>query len=425
MKLEIPSPDGPKKDETELSDELWIAVMICVVMLFFGWFFLIVPQTNEEPDPLSYIEDVEEREEYRDRLRFEEMLEEGRYFVENWDLQERARALSVGPREITEEICTHRLEAIKEGSLPIDEREALLGVVKRRSNDAPWTCLLRVYLREELPDGELKGELDEFWDEVEELDEGSRIMAGVMADFRTSRDRPEVDRFYRWLRRCAIAFNYGAASQCQRLARQLAPKLGSDMLELVLIHLDDDRLTAEELLDSADALVELSSHGQPESWYIEETRTLPDYDVDFRLGALFVLCRLVNSPSRGVRTDVTKRLGRVASISGRPDNPYMVYRWREACKMAYGDTADPHGAAPMLSVFSGEEPTVDYSMNGLYRDGYCEEDEERPVWFCGADQWNVSSTRVGSVLGEFFARTAYVEWFELDELAELMPILTE
>lgn len=423
-KLYIPAPDE-KKDPTELSHELWVAVMISAALIFGGWYFWILPQTQQPPDPLAYIEDVQEREEMRDRLRFAEVAEEEKWRPEMAEEEERARIYALAPRMMTEALCEEQKEALAKGEVPEDQAAALLESVERRSREAPWTCLVRQYLRGELPEEEPLAEaVAGFWQEVEEQWAHGALLEGAIDAFRESRDRPENERFYSWLRRCGMRGDYQSSPACRRLLRQLAPAQGSELLEMIQVHLSDEELAERDLIEVVQALGTFAVRGQPASWQVLETAKLPDYDPDFRLGAIYYLCRMVHSPAEAVVKEARQQLGRVAEVGGRPANPHMTYRWQRACRAAFGNTEDLNEPVPVLDVLiqveEGEEPVLDYGMKALVAAGVCQEEEGYPLWFCGAERWTGGRESPQRVMATRFAESGYVEWGKKEqEVAEI------
>lgn len=427
MKLEVPAPEAPpSRDETQISIELWIGLVLSVLVIFFGWIAWVQPQTEPADDPFGHIEDEDDREAQRERAQFEEMVDSGRIDRIDWsDRQEEAtRIFQIGPRDATEVVCRQYQQELSEGMMPRPMMRALLRAVSRRADDAPWTCLVDRYLHDALPDDSaLSDEVVSFWRDVEWVEHHGAIMAGVVADFHGAEQRVDTEQFRQWLRRCAIAVDYGAAEACQRLIADEAPHYGADLLETLIDHLDEDDVDERDLRLASQALTYFARYGQPLDWTIEETPELPDYNVDFRLGALFLLCRFINSPDEEIREYAVEGFGRVAEVAGRPTSPHMQYRWRKSCRHAFGDAEDPPARLPMLGVVSldGDEETVDYGMQTLIDAGYCEAEPGVPLWYCGAQHWTGGGEAIRRVLGNYFALTSYIEWYEIEELAQVMP----
>ncbi len=426
MKLEIPAPEESLPgDETQISMELWIGLVLSVLVIFFGWLFWIQPQMEEEDDPFQHIEDPEEREAERERAQFDEWVERGRMERIDWTdrPQEAVRVLEVGTRQATEVVCSQFRESLGASTAPRAMTQALLRAVSRRIDDAPWTCLLEMYLDDGVfEEGALVDEMALFWRDVQWVDAHGFIMAKVIADFLAAEEYPQSKNFDRWLRRCAMTMRYEAAPVCQQLAAQKKIRHGEDLLEMVIRQLDAPDVDIRDLALASQALAYFARYGQPREWRIEETDTLPDYDVDFRLGAVFMLCRLINSPDEEVREFAVDGLGRIAEVTGRPTSPHMQYRWRKSCRFAFGDADDPPARLPMLGVVSikEDEEQSDYGMETLVDAGYCEREEGLPIWYCGAERWTGGGEAIRRVLGNYFALTSYIEWYEIEELAEVI-----
>lgn len=422
QQLTIPAPE--EQDTTALSMELWSGITASIVLIALGWAFWILPQTHQEKDPFEHIEDPVQREAVRDRADLDMLYAAGMHVSADWRSSERrARAFETASSTITEFLCERQRDELKEGTLSEEETNALLEKIEARSIDAPWTCLFRIYLRDELEVAILEQALSAAWSDVETMEVLGGSMARALAVYREERHRPEDPRFYRWMRRCALqASAYPASQECRRLARQLAPEHGADLLELILLQLDED-LSTQELMEIAAALSSLAASGQPESWKVVETRALPDYDVDFRFGALHQLCRMINSANEEIYRAVGEALGRVSGITTRPTSPFTVYRWRQTCRSAFGSPESRSEPVPMLGILVEVEGTdkfrADYTMNTLIERGLCDNPEGAPNWFCGAEQWTGGGEPIRRVMGRYFAETAYVHWYEPEELAHI------
>ncbi|RAL23912.1 hypothetical protein DL240_07125 [Lujinxingia litoralis] len=377
-----------------------------------GWALWVVPQQGEEVDPLAELSPAERQD------------REAELEYEGWDLGaidvgaleggERARAVTYGPRALGEALCEWGLEH----AAPEDELWAALGdVVSRRSERAPWTCLVRGYLGGGLEaPAQLVREMDGFWDEVEK-GEHQGVVAGVVDEMREERRRPESERFYTWLRGCAARQVGQLPRRCLKMVRQLSPGQGRDVLEMIDRQLEGNP-EVEVILEMSAALGRLALVGQPEDWRVHEAAGLPDYDVDLRQGALFSMCRLMNSPEPEVRDDAAQRLAKIAQVAMRPTDEYVQYRWLKTCRIVFGDReAYDERAFPYLGVVdaAGEmEPRYAYAE--LVDLGLCEEQEGAPLWLCGARRWTGGVKRLSDVLADDFLVSRYVEWLELDEV---------
>ena len=425
MKLEIPAPgESTRQDSSALADELWIGIVLSALVAFFGWFLWIEPQRVAEEEPYADVEDEEERQYLRDLAVFEDMVRLETMDRVDWhEEQDRAaRLFEIGPRQATEIVCEEYRAEPGLGRLPQSVSRALLQRVSRRSHDAPWTCLSDAYWSGELPeDREIFTEVAAFWEEAQSLERHGRLMDGVVRELLYRNALPDDDRFRSWVKRCALAMEYGAVTACQQVLEELSPRLGEDILLTALAMLDDPQLSEGDLDLVIDALAHLARYGQPDAWTILETAQLPDYDVDFRLGALFQLCRLMHIPDEDIHFQVARGLGRVSGYAVSPTTPHLRYRWRSSCRLAFGDPDRPDRPVDLLHVAhetdDGEE-VLELGLRGAVEHGHCEVEEGLPLWFCGARRWTGGNRTIQTVLGDYFALTAHANWYELDYLPQ-------
>lgn len=421
-KLEIPAPDEPRReDDTTLSLELWVGCSLILVLSFFGWF--LWPGSDDEPDPYAHIEDEEQRAEKRDRDTFSEWVDDGTISDKDWRQKSdrAARVFEVGPRRAAELVCEQYRDDITEQQAVA---RALVRAVDRRFEDAPWSCLMELYLDDELADEtNLHDAITSFWEDIQFADEHGGVMEATVSDFKKRKAVSDSERFDRWLRRCAIAVDYEAASRCRELMRMRSSDFEADLLEVLLTLIGDDEVTRGDLRLAAEALTEFSDRGQPDDWRIDETEALADYDVDFRLASLFFLCRLMNSPDEMVQRWAADGLGSLSGVGGRAADPDMQRRWRSTCRRAFGDPDNPHMDAPFLGVLveRGGQMKHDYGLESLIGSGLCPVDDERPYWYCGARRWTGGGDSIQDVLGYHFSRTSYVEWADDGAPAFVLP----
>lgn len=431
MKLEVPDPEQPEViDETQLSMELWVGLVISAVLIFFGWFFWVHPQVTEQSGDNREAEDDEQQRVIDDRAEFEQMVARDQLDGVDWlDNPDRAaRAIEVGPRKAAETACTAYEEAIADGDAPRDVTRLLRQSVARTAEQTPWNCLLRLYLDDRLhADGALTDELADFWETAETLDDHGDIMADVIdAD---PQHWPRGERFSRWLQRCAFAVDYPPGERCRRQLNATNDE-ADDLLEALIAHLGSTTGSPEEVHEelhfdlklAAQTLSTFARHGQPEGWHIVETDALPDYDVDFRLGAMFMLCRLVNAPDSDVRQAAIDGLQSVGEIAPRPANPHIQFRWMRSCAQAFGDPEDAHRDNPLLavSVIDDGEKTVDYGLDLLVEEQLCEPEPGYPTWFCGAERWTGEGRPIRRVMARNFAEAGYVEWLEPEDFRQVV-----
>ena len=434
MKLEIPGDNTDHTDDTTISFELSVGLALAALLILIGWMFWIQPQQGQ-PDPTVEVDTDGDRPTIASRS--DDRGPDHDFSADtdpaDWDERsdELAAVFEAGPRKAAEAACRRYADDIEHNRLPRDAARTLRQGVSRLSGAAPVGCLTRLYLEDRLDeDAELTYEFEQFFAGVATFDAHGEAMAIVVEEFADD-GLPESERFERWLRRCALTMHYDAAPACRRIAQEHFSDDGADLMELLLVHLadtDDDADEVHERYDAdleltADALGYFARYGQPDDWHIEETDELPDYNVDFRLAAVFQLCRMMNAPDEQVQTWAADALGYIAGVAARPHNPHMHYRWRASCRLAFGDPDDAQQYVPALGVamLDGDEQTVDYGLDTLVDHDHCELRDGYPDWFCGSQRWTGGPDSIRSVLGHYFARTGYVEWYELDELAEVMP----
>ena len=421
-KLEIPAPgEEPKVDESQISMELWVGMVLAAMVIFFGWFLWIHPQEAVPEDPFEEIDDEEERRDARDRAEFEALVTMDRLHRVDWvdEMDRGARAVELGPRQAAEEVCRQWRPHLAKGELSREANLALLQTTSRRAGHSPWSCLLKSLLSRELdPESALAAEVATFWGEVYAMTEHEEIMERVMGEILREGWSTEEESFRWWVRRCALANEYRPHQKCQRLLARQTPRHGEDYLELILLHISDDDASLGDLLLAVGSLNYLVQFGQPSGWVVESAGPVEDYDEAIQLGALFTLCRLTNAPEEMLRQQAVSALGRIAEVSNRPTNPHTQFRWRETCRYAFGDRVDPHQPVEVEGVLTVTDALgrTDYSMRPLEASGYCSGDEDLPSWYCGVERWTGDGERIRRVMSYYFAHTSYIEWYDVDEV---------
>ncbi|RDV36658.1 hypothetical protein DV096_18110 [Bradymonadaceae bacterium TMQ3] len=409
-KLVIPAPGEEAQREGELDAGLWGGLALSLTVAVLGWGVWVVPQQGEQVDPLAELSPAE-RQAHVASEAFSKW-DVNAVDVGALDEEERLRALEFGLRALTEKICSWHVE---ESGADAPEWDTLALVVSRRSERAPWTCLVRGYLGERF-EGELARSMDGFWAEVEG---GAHqlLVAEVVDAMREERDRPETERFYRWLRGCAALQQGSLPTSCLKLTRQISPAQGGDVLAMIDRQLEGSP-EVEVLLEMSAALGRLAEYGQPAAWRVVEAEGLPDYDVDLRLGALFSMCRMMNSPDARVRDDVAQRLARIARVGLRPTDAYVHYRWLKTCRIMFGDRQeyDERAFAYLGVIDVQRQMQPRYAYSELAELEMCEPQDEMPLWLCGARRWTGGRRAMADVLADDFVVSRYVEWLELDEV---------
>lgn len=437
MKLEIPDPDEPTTTQHShaLSMELTISLALSALLVLAGWLWWIQPQQHQAGDDgdatAAQTERTSEPAMPSEEPGRHDQLTVGDHEPSEARLKQIAQVFEAGPRSASEQACDYLSDNIVTGQLTRDVERPLRQSVARLGDSAPYGCLLRLYLEQGLPsDSELTHEVERFWNSIAALDDHGDVMASVVEHFQRN-SAPDAGMFDHWLRRCALAVDdYPAAPQCRQLVQQRHPQI-NDPLELVLAHLSTPGISSTQFNDefafdfeiATDVLTHLARYGQPDDWKIAETEVLPNYDADIRLASTFQLCRLMNAPHDEIQAHAAAGLGYIAEVADRPHNPYMPYRWRKTCRLAFGDLDAPQGDVPLLGVAShdGDDTTVDYGLGALIEHELCDQYDGYPSWYCGAEAWTGDEESLRQAMGMHFAETGYVEWYELDELAEQIP----
>ncbi len=416
-KLHIPGPDHTPKEEAFGDVEL--GALICAILAVSLLYYFSQSVT---PDPMQGMT-LAEREaaemvkklsrkakaERKMAMSFDEtsasVLEK-----HAWTTEELLAVLRFGKRETAEAACRARAGQFEAKTVSDPFRLELLKAVDRREERAPYTCLSHLFFAGKIKVYEdLEKELEEFWSEAENFEGNARLAGSVVDDFRKTRQRPESPRFFNWLRQCALNQEYEGATRCQLMLRTISPSEGADMLELVSKHLDATQERAEDIPLIIKATGHLTRNGQPPSWKVKETKALPDYDVDFRQGSLYMLCRFVFSPNREHSVLAAEQLGDVANYGARQYDDKLLKRWRYACYDAFKKSDDPD-AVKVLGVWDGEEGSKPvYTLTPGKTLSRCEQKPEYPIWYCGASAWNGEGKPLDSALGDFFVDTRDIE----------------
>ncbi|MFU8802912.1 MAG: hypothetical protein ACNA8W_03790 [Bradymonadaceae bacterium] len=413
-KLQVPAPGQKPVDSTELDDTLFYSLMLCVILVVLGYFFWIAGDDEVEIEGQESAQAVHlsQAQEAQDLNEFAAMSEE-ELKAHRWDEAGLVQVMQHGPGEAADVACEHLKPRLESGEVGRQVHLAMLESVTRRHPQAPWSCLTRLFLDEKLSDElGIHKELETFWKEVETFESHVGLAANLVAGFRTSRNRPESERFYRWLRLCGAHLEYPASGECHRLLRQISPAQGEDLLLMIDKHLEETSLPVHELEIIIHGLGHLATNGQPMRWKIEETRALPAYDVDFRQGAVFMLCRLVNSPNEELSRLAAQRLSRAASVVARTGDPHLIFRWRAGCRLGFGvDDADEYIPVPLLAVWTGDdEEQPRYSLKDAIERGDCKPREGHPSWTCGSSRWTGEGKPLQLALLDLFTHSRYIEW---------------
>jgi hypothetical protein len=409
-KLQIPGPHE-HNDFTEIDTSIVLTWAICMLLCIAAFFFF----RDRRPDPTPPPPDdpVEAR-----KLELDERTSER---AENFDAskfgpKDAVAVFRHGPRKQAETACSSLVGDLSDATLNHEVHLELLKTVDRRSEHAPWTCLLENFLAKKIsPDLDVYDELGEFWSDMQQFKAPAEIVASVLEDIRRTRHRPERDAFYSWLRLCALHPQYAAGNACLALVDQLSPNQGKDVLGMVEKHLDVRGPTAlqTDMPVIIAGLGQLARQGQPDAWTHEgpsnDLASEGDDDRSFRIGATFVLCRLAHSPIEDVASKAALQLAEVATVAARATDENLLTRWRESCAIAFHRDTTNKGAA--LAVWNGQAGQApDYTLAWAEERGDCPARDDRPLWHCGVELWQGQDQALDLAMMGFFTETRYVEW---------------
>ena len=414
QKLRVPGPDESPHEEDEHGDSLVVAAALSLVLglsFFLYQYELSQTPTSDHTDaPTTNAQDDESSELERRAERLEVLYGGDKLADYRWGPRDIRAAYRFGPRGVAEMGC-RRTFGERAGELRTDEvSRELLSALDRRVAHAPWSCLFRAFFSDnrQLDDG-IASELGDLWETIRAFDGPGRTVATVVRDFAADGFFPDDPTFRRWARLCALNFETHEGGACRELLGSVAPSQGSDLLEVVEVHLRETDLNPTYDLPILIAgLGHLAAEGQPPGWRIVETDALPDYDTDLRLGAIFYLCRFVNSPDTPIAERASKALSRAADYGVRAGDRTRRPRWLAACRHAFGTTEDGAWAAPALAVWTGDRADPPrYALTHAVDRGDCEVRDGHPRWYCGSAKFNGSTP---GELTDFYVETSGMEW---------------
>ncbi len=436
-KLHVPSPHERNVDRSAL----WIGLLAAFLAFLLAAIGLSrldqkrdIARMQKDPTttPAGVPLDPMQLELKQQRKRSQELsrMNPGDFDTMEWTKEDIAVVFRFGPRMASEAMCRQLAPSIADGSLPGSTRLELEKTLDRRTEFAPWTCMLRLHLAGSL-EGDLAEEMDEFWGELERHEGNARLIATALADFRETRDRPESPEFYAWLRMCSFDLDYEAHPECQRLVNQIRPQQGADMLGMLEKHWEEVGIRPDEMPWVARTLGFMARNGQPRNFRVDETEALPAYDVDFRQATIGYLCRLANTPTPRERSGIdseydevpvlaSEELRKVAERGARSYEERLLRRWRETCLLGFGGNGgyqdEPHVGVPFLAVWDGAlESAPDYTIASVIARGDCKTRATYPAWYCLSQSWLGEGKTIQRALAEFFVETRYMEWVDFGD----------
>ncbi len=408
MKLHIPAPE--QEEGLGAIDYSLVLVTIAAIAIYMGLRPEDAPQSVVSAEDAAVVEKLSDAaQSQKDVASKLDALKSSELRSRAWTDEEIVAALRFGARATNETACGVRSEQIAGGTVSDTMRLELLKAVDRRDENAPYACLSLLYFADKLPQEDLQKEVHEFWEQNRAWEGNARLVSNAIESFKEWRERPESPEFWKWARVCALNMDYEGAAACQSLLFQVAPTQGEDLVMVADKHFSElgAEIRPSEAALLARGLGWLTRNGQPKNFRIVDTAELPDYDHDLRDGALFQLCRLVNSPDPVVSEQAAKELSSLANYGYRAMGETQRKRWYEACRKAFKATDE----VPVIAVWSGSlEDAPRYDLARPYEAGYCQKKDGYPLWYCGAERWE--SKDMGADLYSLYAQTSWIEWEE-------------
>lgn len=441
-KLTIPAPDE-EKPELVFFETFGITLLMCTV---FWWtavpmLFLNKHKGKQPPAGVS--------KETFNRLRMQETaakrakrLNDQLHILDaqSWTRADVEAAVEHGHVDLSNLACEHVMARLKGALKEVkpwskDDISALTTMLykraARRTNNTPMACLVRAWFQRDLTHKRhLGSEVAKIWSEVEKGETPSTLVAYMVKEFERTRNRPTHPRFIAWLRNCALRPGKTEWSFCVRILRQMSPAQGKDFLDMIDHHIKDlstQHRPGTVALDEIGVILgRLVSKGQPDAWRVIQTKAQFNYNYDLRIGATFVLCRLLHSPDQLVSSGAIEGLGIAAHINALPTKTAHA-RWRTTCHMAFGgEHIDDKIVPPKLpkiaplapfkvwSGKSGEAPI--YHLEDAVARQDCPTYEDKPSWYCGIPLWSGESTSVSTSLTNLHTKTRKFEWIGKEKL---------
>src|SRR5690606_11623307 len=116
-------------------------------------------------------------------------------------LEKTVEIFRFGPREPAEAACLKLRPQLADGTLPAEVDLELLKVLERRSDYAPWSCLLGAYLEDGLSSElQIHDQIADFWVQAQAFYVSPEVVASTLKRFYLSKTTPEDLAFSRWLR---------------------------------------------------------------------------------------------------------------------------------------------------------------------------------------------------------------------------------
>jgi hypothetical protein len=417
-KLEIRAP-GQEVPALVFAETVGVTFLVCGVLMWiltvqvFWKDRVVVPDTRTAEEKL--VEELEAAPAERE-----------------WTPGELEVALSAGTLEVAERACEELVRVARgEQELGDEERAraegALAVALEKEGGRAPLACAMRARFEGVFEENaQLAATLDRVWGRLKAHELEPAPVSAMVERMMVERRRPEAPEFYAWLRRCAMRAESEQFFACASMARQLAPKQGEDYLMMIDKHVSQEGWgEGDDVGTAALALARVALAGQPRQWSVESSPTIKRYDYEAKIGAVFMLCRLMQSPKRGVREQAAKMLGHTAKMGARKLTDDKLERWQEGCKLAFGKPLPDLKIVELplvsseeveeLDVWSGVEGEAPrHGLEYAVSTGACAEREGEPLWRCGVSKWKGRDSDVSDALKDVYIHTRYIEWDEWD-----------
>ncbi len=407
-KLHIPAPEEGTYFGTEISVGLSILVFFAMGIFFLEKATPIDPTTIIVKDEASEGQTFLKKEKAQSR-RFEKLSDE-KLAEHVWTEKDLRSVFLFGPANAAEVACEKNIEAIQAGTFPKQMTLEIEKAVDRRVKFAPWRCLTERLLDGSLPDGDLKKEMESFFVELESIKGNEQIVTAMLDYYRENRVRLKSDRFYSWLRRCGTNGIYKGAVACRRYLKTLSPKYGRDVLESLQQSLYSDAPTDEHHRLAITTLGKWTRHGQPKSWRVKESKNLPAYDIDFRIGAIMSLCRFTMSEGGALRQQAIDELSKSAEVQMRADPQIQAERWMTTCDLMFGGHYEDERTSDVLLNRKKEGDVPSYDIRFLIDNNFCEQKPGYPTWYCAVEKWIHGDDNIQAAMSKSFIETRFLQF---------------
>jgi hypothetical protein len=318
-------------------------------------------------------------------------------------------SLRHGPYRLNELICAAFVSQLEKGLLSEPMLKALRERVRAAKANAPWHCLLDLYLRDQLENvPSLRRQVESFWTKLKQEKVSKAIAIRVLKRYRQMENPPDNEQFWNWMISCGLRVKKPRGQLCREILADRAPEFGMDIMMLMERQLRDGPPEDPILERIIDMTAHIASDGQPAGWRVDETVFFKEYGRLIKIAAVFQLCRFLNTPEKPIRQRAARHLSNLSEIQNRRFSAEVLGRWTQACKRAFGSRSEEaHWRAPVLAVVRAKsDKTPEYSFESLIDRGHCSRNLGRPLWTCAENYWNSSESPSTAMRGYYIATTA-------------------